>query len=177
MSTLIGEVENPTRTVPRALAGAVVLVIVAYLVPLLVALGVTVEGTGWELGYFTYVADKVRRSPPGVGWHPLQRNGCSIGGCYEGLVYFEYVQRKGGINNGTHQVGGTWLAYWIIAAAAASQIGQYQAEMSSDSYQVQGMAERGFLPKIFAVRSKYDTPTIGIVMSSAGRVGSGDGDG
>ena len=60
MSTLIGEVENPTRTVPRALAGAVVLVILAYLVPLLVALGVTVEGTGWELGYFTYVADKVR---------------------------------------------------------------------------------------------------------------------
>jgi L-asparagine transporter-like permease len=60
------------------------------------------------------------------------------------------------------------LAYWLIAAAAASQIGQYQAEMSSDSYQVQGMAERGFLPKVFAVRSKHDTPTLGILMSSAG---------
>lgn len=59
VSTLIGEVENPTRTVPRALAGAVVLVILAYLIPLLVSLGVTVQGTSWELGYFTYVADKV----------------------------------------------------------------------------------------------------------------------
>lgn len=60
--------ENPTRTVPRALAGAVVLVILAYLVPLLVALGVTVEGTGWELGYFTYVADKARRCYTAVTW-------------------------------------------------------------------------------------------------------------
>jgi hypothetical protein len=35
------------------------------------------------------------------------------------------------------QVGGQWLAGWIVAAAAASSIGQYQAEMSSDSYQLQ----------------------------------------
>jgi hypothetical protein len=46
------------------------------------------------------------------------------------------------------QVGGNWLAWWIVLAAAASQIGQFQAEMSSDSYQLQGMAERGFLPKV-----------------------------
>lgn len=34
------------------------------------------------------------------------------------------------------QVGGNWLAWWIVAAAGASQIGQFQAEMSSDSYQL-----------------------------------------
>lgn len=68
----------------------------------------------------------------------------------------------------TLQVGGNWLAWWIVLAAAASQIGQFQAEMSSDSYQLQGMAERGFLPKALASRSKHGTPTYGILLSSLG---------
>lgn len=125
ISTLIGEVENPTRTVPRALGGAVLLVILTYLLPLLVGLGITLDSSDWKLGYFTQVAG---------------------------------------------QVGGSWLAWWVIVAAACSQIGQYQAELSSDSYQVQGMAERGFLPKVFATRSRHDTPTLGIILSSAGIV-------
>ncbi len=41
------------------------------------------------------------------------------------------------------------------------QIGQFQAEMASDSYQLQGMAERGFLPLVLAKRSHYGTPTLG----------------
>lgn len=68
------------------------------------------------------------------------------------------------------QVGGNWLAWWIVLAAAASQIGQFQAEMSSDSYQLQGMAERGFLPKALARRSRHGTPTVGILLSSLGVV-------
>jgi len=66
------------------------------------------------------------------------------------------------------QVGGRWLAVWIMVAAACSQVGQYQAEMASDSYQLQGMAERGFLPKVLARRSKHDTPTLAIILSSLG---------
>ena len=66
------------------------------------------------------------------------------------------------------QVGGSWLSWWIVAAAAVSQIGQFEAEMSSDSFQLLGMAERGFLPAALAKRSKYDTPTLGIVLSSLG---------
>ncbi|PNH00173.1 hypothetical protein TSOC_014020, partial [Tetrabaena socialis] len=65
-------------------------------------------------------------------------------------------------------VGGPWLAGWICVAAACSQVGQYQAEMASDSYQVQGMAERGFLPRALGVRSRHGTPVYGIVLSSAG---------
>jgi hypothetical protein len=87
-------------------------------------------------------------------------------------------------------------------AAASSSIGQFQAEMASDSYQLQvnqscmgsqchyhkafsilgpdrgslhqpsqGMAERGFIPKVFGLRSKHDTPTLGIVLSSVGVLG------
>lgn len=66
------------------------------------------------------------------------------------------------------QVGGKWLGWWVVAAAAVSQIGQFEAEMSSDAFQLLGMAERGFLPAALAKRSKHDTPTLAICCSSIG---------
>lgn len=126
VSTLAGEVQDPGRTFPRALAGAVVLVMASYLLPLLVGLGVTKDPSAWQLGFFTTLGK---------------------------------------------QVGGTWLAWWVVAAAAVSQVGQFEAEMSSDSYQLQGMSERGFLPSVFNRRSKYGTPTWGILASSIGVAG------
>jgi len=62
------------------------------------------------------------------------------------------------------QVGGHWLSWWMVAAAAVSQICQFEAEMSSDSFQLLGMAERGFLPKALGRRSKHDTPTVSLLM-------------
>lgn len=47
-------------------------------------------------------------------------------------------------------------------------MGLFNAEMSSDSYQLLGMAETGLLPKIFMYRSRYDTPTVGILASAIG---------
>ncbi|EIE19872.1 amino acid transporter [Coccomyxa subellipsoidea C-169] len=66
------------------------------------------------------------------------------------------------------RVGGNWLAWWMLAAAAVSQIGQFEAEMSSDSFQLLGMAERGFLPACLARRSRHGTPTLAIILSSVG---------
>jgi amino acid transporter len=83
VSTLAGEVHDPSRTFPKALGAAVVLVVVSYLVPLLIGLGVTTDADAWKLGYFAAVAE---------------------------------------------QVGGTWLAWWIVAAAAVSQIGQFEVK-------------------------------------------------
>ena len=40
--------------------------------------------------------------------------------------------------------------------------------MSTDSFQLQGMAERGFLPAAFARRSRHGTPTLAIAFSSLG---------
>eukprot|EP00882_Tetradesmus_deserticola_P016009 GHRQ01017077.1.p1 GENE.GHRQ01017077.1~~GHRQ01017077.1.p1 ORF type:complete len:485 (+),score=158.81 GHRQ01017077.1:249-1703(+) len=125
VSCLAGEVDNPSRTFPRALLWAVLLVVASYFLPTLAALGVSVDSADWQLGYYGKVAQ---------------------------------------------QVAGNWLAWWVVLAAAASQIGQFQAEMSSDSYQLQGMAERGFLPKCLARRSKHGTPTVGILLSSLGVV-------
>ncbi|CBI37465.3 unnamed protein product, partial [Vitis vinifera] len=65
-------------------------------------------------------------------------------------------------------IGGVWLGWWITGAAAASNLGMFVAEMSSDSFQLLGMAERGMLPSIFAKRSHYGTPLIGILFSASG---------
>ncbi|KAI8027696.1 putative polyamine transporter [Camellia lanceoleosa] len=65
-------------------------------------------------------------------------------------------------------IGGSWLKWWIQAAAALSNLGLFEAEMSSDAFQLLGMSEMGMLPSIFASRSKHGTPTISIVCSATG---------
>lgn len=123
-STLAGEVENPSRTFPKALFGALILVVCSYLIPLLAGTG-ALDSTPseWSDGYFAEV----------------------------GML-----------------IGGSWLKWWIQGAAAMSNMGLFEAEMSSDAFQLLGMSEMGMLPAIFATRSKYGTPTFSILCSAAG---------
>ncbi|CAJ2647007.1 probable polyamine transporter At1g31830 isoform X1 [Trifolium pratense] len=65
-------------------------------------------------------------------------------------------------------IGGVWLRWWLQAAAAMSNMGMFVAEMSSDSFQLLGMAERGMLPEFFTKRSRHGTPLIGILFSASG---------
>ncbi|PQQ02573.1 putative polyamine transporter [Prunus yedoensis var. nudiflora] len=65
-------------------------------------------------------------------------------------------------------LGGVWLRSWVLAASALSNMGMFVAEMSSDSFQLLGMAERGMLPSIFAKRSRHGTPLVGILFSASG---------
>ena len=124
ISTLAGEVENPKRTLPRALSYALVLVVGGYLYPLITCTAaVPVVREYWSDGYFSDIA---------------------------------------------RILGGIWLHSWIQAAAALSNMGNFLTEMSSDSYQLLGMAERGMLPDFFAKRSHYGTPLIGILFSAFG---------
>lgn len=60
VSTLAGEVPNPAKTFPKALFGAVLLVVVTYVVPLFVGLGVTTDISDWKLGYFASLAKQVQ---------------------------------------------------------------------------------------------------------------------
>ncbi|PON74789.1 Amino acid/polyamine transporter [Parasponia andersonii] len=123
-STLAGEVENPSKTFPKALFGAVILVVSSYLIPLLAGTGALDSSYDeWTDGYFAEV----------------------------GLL-----------------IGGFWLKWWIQAAAAMSNLGLFEAEMSGDAFQLLGMSEMGMLPAIFASRSKYGTPTISILCSATG---------
>jgi amino acid transporter len=70
-----GEVDNPSRTFPRALLWAVLLVVASYFLPTLAALGITVDSADWELGYYGKVAQQVRRSQPN-GWSWLRQQCC-----------------------------------------------------------------------------------------------------
>ncbi|WCJ17930.1 Amino acid permease family protein [Euphorbia peplus] len=55
-STLAGEVENPSKTFPKALFGAVVLVVCSYLIPLLAGTGaLRTSSSEWSDGYFAEV--------------------------------------------------------------------------------------------------------------------------
>lgn len=124
ISTLAGEVDDPGKTLPRALFYAVMLVVFGYFFPLLVGTGaIPVNPKLWYDGYFSEVA-KI--------------------------------------------IGGVWLRSWIQVASALSNMGMFVAEMSSDSFQLLGMAERGMLPEFFAKRSHYGTPLIGILFSASG---------
>ncbi|KAF2302147.1 hypothetical protein GH714_032950 [Hevea brasiliensis] len=55
----------------------------------------------------------------------------------------------------------------ILGASALSNMGMFVAEMSSDSFQLLGMAERGMLPEFFGKRSCYGTPLAGIFFSAS----------
>ncbi|OMO63343.1 Amino acid/polyamine transporter I [Corchorus olitorius] len=123
-STLAGEVENPSKTFPKALFRAVVLVVCSYLIPLLAGTGaLNTKSSEWSDGYFAEV----------------------------GML-----------------IGGFWLKWWIQAAAAMSNLGLFEAEMSADSFQLLGMSEMGMLPSIFSARSKHGTPTFSILCSATG---------
>ncbi|PKA53584.1 putative polyamine transporter [Apostasia shenzhenica] len=64
-------------------------------------------------------------------------------------------------------IAGRWLKYWVEVGAVLSAIGLYEAQLSSAAFQLLGMADLGFLPKPFALRSKwFNTPWVGIVTSS-----------
>ncbi|OWM68584.1 hypothetical protein CDL15_Pgr023549 [Punica granatum] len=124
ISTLAGEVENPKKTLPKSLFYALILVVLAYFIPLLAGIGaVPLDQSLWTDGYFSDIA-KI--------------------------------------------IGGVWLRWWMQAAAATANMGMFVAEMSSDSFQLLGMAERGMLPEFFAKRSRYGTPLAGILFSASG---------
>ncbi|OVA18447.1 Amino acid/polyamine transporter I [Macleaya cordata] len=126
ISTLAGEVDNPKRTLPKALFYALILVVLGYFFPLLIGTGaIPLDRDSWTDGYFSDIAK---------------------------------------------MIGGVWLRWWIQGAAAMSNMGMFVTEMSSDSFQLLGMAERGMLPEFFSKRSRYGTPLIGILFSASGVV-------
>ena len=66
----------------------------------------------------------------------------------------------------TSKIVGPWLGNWTIFAAGISNIALYQAELSTEAYQLMGMAERGYVPSIFAHRSQHGTPTYCIMLGT-----------
>ena len=60
--TLVGEVEQPQKTFPKALFSIGLLTCLAYLIPLLVAIGIIpLDQEDWVDGYFADVAEIIVR--------------------------------------------------------------------------------------------------------------------
>ncbi|KAI3996479.1 hypothetical protein MKX01_001317 [Papaver californicum] len=64
-------------------------------------------------------------------------------------------------------IAGRWLKFWVGLGAVLSAVGLFEAQLSSSSFQLEGMANLGFLPCFFSRRSKwFNTPWVGILVSS-----------
>ncbi|XP_022754042.1 probable polyamine transporter At3g13620 [Durio zibethinus] len=69
-------------------------------------------------------------------------------------------------------IAGKWLKIFLEIGAVLSNIGLYEAQLSSCVYQLVGMADLGILPQCFSVRSKwFNTPWLGILVSTLITVG------
>ncbi|KAL3816734.1 hypothetical protein ACHAXA_002220 [Cyclostephanos tholiformis] len=117
-----GETTSVRTTYPRGIYVGLVMCVIGYLIPMLVAVGATeYSQDDWVDGHLGVVA---------------------------------------------MDIGGRWLGMWTIFAAGISNVALFEAEMSSDAFKIMGMAERGYLPKCFKARSKYGTPTAGIITNT-----------
>ena len=64
-------------------------------------------------------------------------------------------------------IAGKWLKIWVEIGAVLSVIGLFEAQLTSSAYQVLGMADLGFLPRVFGARSeRFNTPWVGILISA-----------
>lgn len=112
-ASFAGEVENPGRTYPRALLACVGLVILCYGLPILV-------GTGSA----AVAAAAAEAADSGSSGTEADRWSLWVDG------YFADVAQA---------IAGRWLGVWVVLAAAAANIGLFEAEMTSDAFQLMGM--------------------------------------
>ncbi|XP_027346806.1 probable polyamine transporter At3g13620 [Abrus precatorius] len=64
-------------------------------------------------------------------------------------------------------IAGKWLKIWMEIGAVLSIIGLFEAQLSSAAYQLLGMADLGFIPRIFGERSRwFNTPWMAILIST-----------
>mmetsp|Transcript_20462 Transcript_20462/g.53230 ORF Transcript_20462/g.53230 Transcript_20462/m.53230 type:complete len:561 (+) Transcript_20462:302-1984(+) len=118
VSTLASEVKNPARTYPRALAVAMVLTVLMYVLVIAVAAG---------------------NAPPNEAWDNAELADAGV------------------------WVAGAWLRIWIVVSVSISTVGLFLAELSTDIYQLEGMASMGMLPKLFAVKNAHKVPVVALV--------------
>ncbi|CAM9297789.1 unnamed protein product, partial [Hapterophycus canaliculatus] len=151
-ASFAGEVENPGKTYPRALLACVTLVVLCYGLPIFV-------GTG---------AASVAAAAAAAAVPATDGSSSSVfgSGLDEGARWSLWVD--GYFADVAQAIAGRWLGVWVVLAAAAGNIGLFEAEMTSDALQLMGMAERGMLPAAFARRGPHGISTLAILASGTG---------
>lgn len=170
VASLAGEIRRPAKIIPKAFGWALVMVILTYLLPVLVSVGVMGSSTVND-GYFVDVGHQVRTKQLSSAYIALFMIQV---GKYNSFCFWDTTSRLWIPHVLTFciglQVGGPVMAGLIMISAAASQVGLFESEMSSDAFLIEGMSERGFLPRWMGIKSRFGTPTVGILLSSMGVV-------
>lgn len=145
---------NPGKAFPRAMLLALVVVVLSTALPLLVAVGATqFPFSAFDDGFFTTVAESVVGKWLGA-W----------------IVFTRCVRRP------LNRLAAAVLSPFSdqnpptspAPRSAIASVGMFEGEMSADSFQLMGMAERGMLPAAFARRSRHGTPTLAVLFSATG---------
>ena len=136
-----GEIESPERTLPRALALAIVSVVVCTGLPMLVAAGNDRFWRCWEEGSINAVMAQLCGPWLGI-WAVISSAVCRT----EPNPWTRTRQRTALFRH----------APWI---AQVGNYGMFSAEFLEDTHQLEGMACVGLAPRIFQTRSKrFGTP-------------------
>ena len=136
-----GEIESPERTLPRALALAIVSVVVCTGLPMLVAAGNDRFWRCWEEGSINAVMAQLCGPWLGI-WAVISSAVCRT----EPNPWTRTRQRTALFRH----------APWI---AQVGNYGMFSAEFLEDTHQLEGMACVGLAPRIFQNRSKrFGTP-------------------
>lgn len=142
LSTIAGEVENPRRNFPRALAISIPLITLCYLLPVLGGLAVSTDWQAWTAGYFPQLAEQLGGVPLGV-W--LAIGGLvSAAGLFSALLLsvsrVPFVMAGDGwlprgLTRESHRYGTPWVAIVVCAAIySVFTLGPFQALVVVDVF-------------------------------------------
>ena len=142
LSTVAGEVENPRRNYPRALAISIPLITLCYMLPVLGGLAVSTDWSAWTAGYFPQLAEQLGGVPLGV-W--LAVGGLvSAAGLFSALLLsvsrLPFVIAKDGwlpdgLGRESHRYGTPAVAIVVCAAIySVFSLGPFQALVVVDVF-------------------------------------------
>lgn len=131
----------------------------------------------WNLNSFDNAAtfsasvqDPGRVLPEALGWSVLMVSSCYFLFLLVALGASDAAQHEwvdGYLTVAATQIAGPWLGAWLIVAFGISSIAIFQSALSNDALQLTSVAERGYLPRVFAARSpRYGTPTYALLLET-----------
>ena len=140
-STIANSVDNPSRTYPVAMIGAVVLVALTYVLPIWAVSLTGIDPNSWSTGGWASIAHDVlgKNLPVQSEWIEIAR-----------------------------RFAGNGLAVAITVGGVIGAVGTFNVLTLSLSRLPVVMAEDGFLPKIFLRRLKNGAPWVAILICSIG---------
>lgn len=148
VSTIVGEIKDPRKNLVRALYITLVLVLIQYIAVF-----------GSVAGFVHH--ERQEDGSAVVGWKS------STEGTGEGFKFTSELTDLD-LPEWATKYTNTYFAVTLLAVSIFSNGGEFVSELLEDSYQLQGMAEKGVLPKwtkLHYLNPKFDTPMVAVAYS------------